>query len=357
MKIKLNEQVTLGTAKYIKLSLTRDQLDTAVANGTIEKGTTEPTLVNKFNSYIFTYKGNDTYIDSGEGIKEEAVNALAFLVNGDTELDQELTKIYNDNKDQSFYSKVLDYVDNYQDEIKGTAYQGIDLNAIKSTLSSTEIDDKTFYATSSDQQLTDADAGPIQELVTAPKAEESTDAGATSGIHVSSGQLLKDDDTNSDDKKSKDEEATDLDNVVLKDLDFKEGLFIRKFNRMVKKFYEDDDMKDYAVPQVMDINDASLDDEGNLTLAVSLQYDDGDVKDSVITIKGFTGDSGTYSLQPAEDVVDVDDGDIQADVDVNDKNESVTIKSLSYDIDIKGSKVNKKTGLSESFLITKIGKE
>lgn len=174
--------------------------------------------------------------------------------------------------------------------------------------------------------------------------DESTDAGATSGIHISGNNKVEDatDGTDNDD--------------ILKDLKFKESMFIRKVNRMIKDFYEDDNMSNYQVPQVLDINDASLTKDGDLTLALTLQYEDNDTQDSVITIKKFSGKSGTYDLVPSKDIADVEAGGVEADVDVNPETESFRVTNLRYDVDLKANtSFNEEKNLKVQKIITVVG--
>lgn len=388
MKHKLTESVTgsvvtLGTIKYMSTSLTLDDINKAVTSKVVTKNTSaSPTWINKFESYLIKVNNKEAYIESGEGIKDEAINALSDLVKNDGDLNTKLNSLYlnDDNDDKKLYDDIVDFVDEYLDAAHGSAYSNITIKDIYDVLTSTELKDSSWFLMDDKDDLTNEDVKEAENLVKGT-TNESTDAGATSGIHISSGQ-----------QESDENDEDNLDLLLSKDLNVNEGLFTRKFNRMIRKIYEDEQMSDYAVPQVMDINDATLTKDGTLTLGVTLQYDDNDVKDSSIVIKNFTGDSGTYNLIPSDDIADVDDGDISAKLDVDKDNdtssddssddsgtetngttddddkskesskkkkqpsdESLNIKleSLHYDIDIKGSKNT--NNLRENFIITKIG--
>lgn len=128
--------------------------------------------------------------------------------------------------------------------------------------------------------------------------------------------------------------------------------FVTEFNKVIEDTYSDEEMSDLQVPEIMDINDATL--EGDtLTLYCTVQYEDGEREDCTFAIQGFTGESGTYELVAKDDaVLDVDSGNISIDTEVVE--ESIKFSNIQYDINVVGMKRNGM--LTESFIINKVNK-
>lgn len=122
--------------------------------------------------------------------------------------------------------------------------------------------------------------------------------------------------------------------------------------KLIEDAYSSEDMSDLQVPEILDINDATLED-GTLTLYCTIQYEEGDREDCTFVIDGFTGKTGTYDLVMKDDkLLDVEEGDITVDADVI--GESLVVSNIKYDINIKGKRRN--GSLVENFSLAKSNK-